>query len=371
VSGGPIWEEPAIGGYADRSVLGLSHLERNRAARQGLLPVSPMTYLTEMAFEDVSSGHASFSVPASRWLANSAGLIPGGALGPVADAALGASVGTELPAGILFTTAEISLSYVSPMRPHEGSRIVASGQAIHVGRSVGISEAFVLEEPAGRLLAHGTTRCAIFPPLDPIPEPPAELPPLDQAEPGSDPSHPLRRELRGESLGQDVFAARSGLEILRASIEGELPAPPLHHLTGMRPTFAAEGRVEWALPCSRWLSSPAGSVQGGFTAMLADTALTGAIFTTAPPGTAIASLDLKLNYLRPVLPDGGELLAQAKVTHRGRRLAVAGAELVKDGKRVGLASGSAMYLPGRPADLAGQEIPGGSDDQPLPSGATS
>jgi uncharacterized protein (TIGR00369 family) len=363
VAAGRIWEEPAPGGYADRSVLGLSHLERNRAARQGRLPISPMTYLTEMAFEEVSAGNAGFSVPASPWFANAAGLIPGGMLAPVADAALGASVGTELAPGILFTTAEISLSFVSPARPEHGTRIVASGQSIHVGRSVGISEAFLLAEPEGRLLAHGTTRCAIFPPLEPLPEPPAELPVLDQTIPGSDPEHPLRRPPAGDVLGQDVFASRSGLEVLRGWVDGELPPPPLHFLTGLRPIFAAEGRAEWSLPCSRWLASPAGSVQGGFTAMLADAALTGAIFTTAPPGTAIASLDLKVNYLRPVLPDDGELLASARVTHRGRRLAAAGSELAKDGRRVALASGSAMYLPGRPADLAGQEIPGGSEEE--------
>jgi uncharacterized protein (TIGR00369 family) len=363
MAAGGIWEEPAPGGYADRSVLGLSHLERSRAARQGRLPISPMTYLTEMAFEELSAGSAAFSVPASGWFANAAGLIPGGMLAPVADAALGASVGTELGPGVLFTTAEISLSFVSPARPEPETRIVASGQSIHVGRSVGISEAFVLAEPDGRLLAHGTTRCAIFPPLDPLPDPPAELPALDQPMPGSDPEHPLRRPPLGEVLDQEVFASRSGLEVVRGWVDGELPPPPLHYLTGMRPNFVTEGRAEWTLPCSRWLSSPAGGVQGGFTAMLADAALTGAIFTTAPPGTAIAMLDLKVNYLRPVLPDDGELMASARVTHRGRRLAVATAELVKDDKRVALASGSAMYLPGRPADLAGQEIPGGSDEE--------
>jgi len=322
-----------------------------------------MTYLTEMAFEEASAGHAAFSVPASPWFSNSAGLIPGGMLGPVADAGLGASVGTELGPGVLFTTAELSLSFVRPVRPQAGNRILASGQAIHVGRSIGLSEAFVLAEPEGRLLAHGTTRCAIFPPLDPIPEPPAELPALDYPEPGSDPAHPLRRPLQGEPLGQELFASCSGLEIVRGWIDGELPTPPLHHLTGLRPVEATEGRVEWALPCTAWLSSPAGSVQGGFTAMLADAALTGAVFTTAPPGTAIASLDLKVNYLRPVLPDGGELRAAAVATHRGRSLAVASAELTKDGDRVALATGSAMFLPGRPADLAGLEIPGGAEGE--------
>jgi len=362
VADSAIWQEPAPGGYADRSVLGLSHLERNTAARQGRLPISPMTYLTELAFGDVSAGHAAFSIPASGWFANGAGLIPGGMLGPVADAALGASVGTELPPGVMFTTAELSLSFVRPLRPEPAMRIVASGQSIHVGRSVGVSEAFVLAEPEGRLLAHGTTRCSIFPPLDPIPEPPSELPVLSQPLPGSDPRHPLRREVAGEVLRQEVFASRSGLEILRGWTCGELPSPPLHHLTGLRPVAVEEGRGEWALPCTPWLSSPAGTVQGGFTAMLADASLTGAVFSTAPPGTAIASLDLKINYLRPVRPGGGELRSTASVTHRGRSLAVASAELHKDGKRVALATGSAMYLPGRPADLAGVEMPGGAED---------
>ena len=359
----PLWLEEPPGGYADRSILGLPHLERNRLARQGRLPIAPMTYLTELAFEEVSRGHASFSVPASPWLANSAGLIPGGMLAPVADAALGASVGTNLGPGVLFTTAELSLSFVRPVRPDPATRIFAAGHSIHVGRSVGLSEAFLLAEPGGTLLAHGTTRCAIFPPLDPLPEPPADLPVLEQPLPGEDPSHPLRRELRGEVLPQDVFSSRSGAEIVRGWLRGELPTPPLHELTGLRPLAVEEGRVDWVLPCSRWLSSPAGSVQGGFTAMLAEVAISGAVFSTAPPGTAIAPLDLKVNYLRPVLPDGGDLEASASVIHQGRRLAVANVELTKGGERVALATGSAMYLADRPADLAGVEMPGGSEEE--------
>src|SRR3954447_18800333 len=359
----PLWLEEPPGGYADRSILGLPHLERNRLARQGRLPISPMTYLTEMAFEEVSRGHASFSVPASPWLANSAGLIPGGMLAPVADAALGASVGTNLAPGVLFTTAELSLSFVRAVRPEAGTRILAAGHSIHVGRSVGVSEAFLLGEPGGTLLPHGTPRCAISPPLDALPEPPGDLPVLDQPLPGEDPSHPLRRELRGDVLPQEVFSERSGADILQGWLRDELPTPPLHELTGLRPVAVEEGRVEWVLPCTRWLSSPAGSVQGGFTAMLAEVAITGAAFSTTPPGTAIASLDLKVNYLRPVLPDDADLEASASVVHQGRRLAVANAELTKNGERVALATGSAMYLPGRPADLAGVEMPGGSEEE--------
>jgi len=148
----PLWEETPPGGeWADRSVLGLSHLERAQLARQGRLPISPMTYLTELAYDEASSGHAEFSMPASPWFANGAGLIPGGMLAPVADAALGASVGSQLGPGILFTTAELSLTFIRPLRPQEGARMIASGQSIHVGRSIGVSEAFILAEPGSGL----------------------------------------------------------------------------------------------------------------------------------------------------------------------------------------------------------------------------
>jgi uncharacterized protein (TIGR00369 family) len=359
----PLWTEaPPGGSWADRSILGLSHLERASFARQGRLPISPMTYLTEMAYDEASDGHAAFSIPASPWFANAAGLIPGGMLAPVADAGLGASVGTRLGPGVLFTTAELSLTFISPLRPADGTRVTAAGQAIHVGRSMGISEAFLIAEPEDRLIAHGTTRCAIFPPLDPVPEPPEELPVLEQELPGGEPHHPLRRPLRGEPLQQETFERLSGLELLEGWIAGELPSPPLHHLTGLRPVSAAPGACEWALPCSRWLASPAGTVQGGFIAMLADAALAGAALSTAPAGTAVATLDLKVNYLRPVFPDGADLTARATVQHRGRNLAVIGAELVKEGKQAALATGSAMFLPGRPADLAGVELPAAAEE---------
>src|SRR5258708_13085101 len=71
--------------------------------------------------------------------------------------------------------------------------------------------------------------------------------------------------------------------------------------------------------------------------------------TINPAGSAFAPLDLKVNYLRPVLPDGGLMTATATLAHRGRSMAVATGELSnEDGKRIALASSSVMLLPGRP-----------------------
>jgi uncharacterized protein (TIGR00369 family) len=145
-----------------------------------------------------------------------------------------------------------------------------------------------------------------------------------------------------------------------------LPEPPLHHLTGLRLEQVEDGEVTMALPCSKWLSTSTGTVQGGFTAMLAEAALGAAVFSTAPAGTATATLDLKVNYVRPVFPDGEDLIARARLLHSGRTIAVSSADLLNaEGKTVALATGSTMHLPGRPANLAGVEL---STDEPEGAG---
>jgi uncharacterized protein (TIGR00369 family) len=361
-----IWEEPPIGGYPDPAMLGVPGLERLRASREGRVPIPPIAYLTEMPFLEISRGHASFEMPASPWFTNSAGVITGGMLAVLGDAALGAPIHSELPAGVGFTTAELSLTMLRPAHPDPDARISGSGQVIHRGRSIALSEAFLIHEGSDELVAHGTSRCTVFPPIDPIPEPPEELAVLVQPYPGDDPDHPLRRELQGASLPQETFERMRGLEILRAQISGELgPPPPIHFLTGIRPVEADEGRAKAILPCSPWLSTSMGTVQGGFTAMLADFALTCAAFTTAPAGTAIAPLDLKVNFLRPVAPDMRELTAESRVEHRGRTLSIASCRITNaDDKPVALATGSSMYLPGRPASLVGVEQLGSTSGDP-------
>ena len=358
-----IWQEPAKGGYPDRSFLGLPGIERMGAGRRGLIPYSPMSYLTELELTEASRGHSSFSMPASPWFANPSGLISPGVLALIGDAALGSVVHSDVEAGQAMTTAELSMSFLRPVVPKEGAAVSGSGQLIHRGRSIGISEAFLFDDD-DQLISHGTTRCSVFPPLDPIPDPPdPNTPPLDDPRPGSEPDDPLRRALDGEVLPQEEFKRRSGLEVLRAVIAGDLPRPPIHHLTGLRMAKANEGEVVAVLPCSKWLSTSAGTIQGGFTAMLAESAMTSAAFSTAPPDTAVAALDFKVNYLRPVFPDDNDLKARARILHQGRTLAIAAAEITNaEGKQVALATGSSMYLPGRPANLIGVELGSGSSD---------
>jgi uncharacterized protein (TIGR00369 family) len=106
------------------------------------------------------------------------------------------------------------------------------------------------------------------------------------------------------------------------------------------------------MPLTGWLNTPWGWPQGGFIAALADSALSMAVQTTVPAGTAFATIDLKVNFLRPPAAEGSPLHAHASVLHRGRSLAVATASITNaSGRLVALATGSAQLLPGRAAAL--------------------
>ena len=83
--------------------------------------------------------------------------------------------------------------------------------------------------------------------------------------------------------------------------------------------------------------------------MLGHAAFATAVTSTLEAGSAYRPVDVKVNFLRPVFADGGELTAHGTVTHRGRTLAVATADVFgTDGKKVATATGSTMILPERP-----------------------
>lgn len=359
-SEGRIWEEEPRGGYPDPRLLSLPGRERLEAWGLSRAPAPPLSRLTGAVIGEIGGGTASARMPVTGWLLNSAGALGGGTLAIVADIAFGCSIQTQLPPATPYTTAELSMSFLRPAQL--GSSLSAGGQAIQVGRSVALSEAFVIEDGSERLIAHGTSRCAVLPPIEPVPEPPDDLP-LEEPD-GDEDSDPYRRQWPTDSIiPQQTWDELGGREILARQLTGELPPPPIHDLTGMRPIEFGDGSAVLQLPATEWLTSPARTVQGGVVAMLADTAMLIAVQTVAPPRTAFAGLDLKVNYLRPVLPDGRELTARGYVIHAGRTLVVARAEVTNaDGKPVALATGSSMYLPGRPVALGEVELAAEADE---------
>ena len=152
-------------------------------------------------------------------------------------------------------------------------------------------------------------------------------------------------------IPQEVWSELSGAEILRRQLAGELPPPPLHHLTGLRLTEVGEG-LGRPSPCPRteWLASPSRRLQGGVIAMQADFAMLGCgRDEAAPAGLAFAGLDLKTNFLRPVEPDDGDLVARGEVSTPGGRSRSPGRPVTNAGGQDRDAGDGLVHVPARPA----------------------
>jgi uncharacterized protein (TIGR00369 family) len=245
---------------------------------------------------------------------------------------------------MVLLSSDLSMNFLEPASP-SSERLIARGTAIHVGRRQGLSEARV-EDARGRLLAHATSRCVLQAlPFEP-PEPPDGLPPVEV--PAFEEPDPHLRPVEGEIVPQADWDETSGLDLVQLWKKGERTASPSCSLLGLRFVEVAEGGVTLAMPASLWFCTGFGTFYGGVLTALADAAITTAVTTTLPAATSFGTLDLKLNFLRPVTPDGRELVATATVEQRGRTIAVSTARIDDaDGKRVAMATGSAMISPGR------------------------
>jgi uncharacterized protein (TIGR00369 family) len=268
-------DEPARGGYLTADLLGVSGLEQLRAQLDGYGALPPIHHLTGMRPTSAEPGASTFVMPATGWLASHTGIVSGGILAALADGPLGCAIQSTLPPATPYTTSELSMSYLRPAFP-DGRDLTARGRVIHAGRSLALSDC-VITDADGREVAHATSRCFVFPTLDP---PPARPESLAHREPVAyDTPDPYLREPEGAVLGT-ATDDRPGLDVWRAFVDGELPPPPLHHLTGARPVAVEEGRITWTMPSSAWLCSPLGLVEGGMLVYLADCAVAGACATS-------------------------------------------------------------------------------------------
>jgi uncharacterized protein (TIGR00369 family) len=368
----PIWAEPVRGFYTDPGqFVTLSGLDLLRSVRGGGLG-PPIRYLFGLELTSVEPGGVTFTMPVTDWMLFPQGVVSGATLGILVDAPLGCAVQTALPPATPFTTAEISFKFLRTVVPQSGT-LTAKGRLIHAGKTIGVSLAEVTDE-TGRLLAVTSTRCAILPRLQvpwEVVEQALKNPP-HLLEPDWPSPHPYERPVAGEVLSQEIWDSAGGLGVLQSLITGDLPAPPLAHFCGIVPVDADAGKTTWKMPASEWLCSPVqGRLYGGAIAMLAGTAIDGTVQTTLPAGTAFAPVDLKVYFLRPVPPDGRDLLARGTVIHRGRTIAIGTSDVFDaDGKKVAVATGSAVILPGRPAtvtrELTLPDLGASEDDRERP-----
>lgn len=125
--------------------------------------------------------------------------------------------------------------------------------------------------------------------------------------------------LAGAALALDM----SGLEYLREVAAGSIPPPPIAALLGMGILSVEPGRALFQLEIGEHLYNPIGSVHGGVFCTLLDSAMGCAVHSTLPMGRAYATLELKVNLIKPLKLDTPTVTAEGEVLSAGGRIATA------------------------------------------------
>jgi uncharacterized protein (TIGR00369 family) len=144
--------------------------------------------------------------------------------------------------------------------------------------------------------------------------------------------------LKGATERADL-ASRS-----RAYLDGRAPSPPIAHLIGFRPVSAEPGRAVFELDTDlQRHANPMGTVHGGVLCDLADIAMGFAYASTLDENETFTTLELKINFLRPVWQT--RLSATASVVQRGRTIGLVECDVSDAGGRlVARASSTCMTL---------------------------
>ena len=122
--------------------------------------------------------------------------------------------------------------------------------------------------------------------------------------------------------------AMSGFDFLKSIADGTLPPPPISVLMNMEIAEVEEGRVVFRVEPAEYHYNPLGAVHGGLAATLVDSAMTCAITSAAPAGMTYTTIELHVNYIRPITTETGRIRCIGEVIHVGRRVATAEAKIL-------------------------------------------
>ena len=143
-------------------------------------------------------------------------------------------------------------------------------------------------------------------------------------------SHTVTWDIENNLAG---YIGLSGLEAMRRNIEEGSRRTPIGALMNFRLVSADHGVAVLEGTPGVEHTNPLGIVHGGFAATLLDAALWSAVQSTLEAGFINTTLELKVNYTRPMNAMTGTVTCEGRVVHRGSKVATAEATLKgPDGK---------------------------------------
>jgi uncharacterized protein (TIGR00369 family) len=134
------------------------------------------------------------------------------------------------------------------------------------------------------------------------------------------------------------------VDAMASMVRGDTPPPPAATLIGMRLESFAEGEALVGLDATAAHANPMGTVQGGVLAAVADAAMGWALMTILGENESYTTLEVKVNFLRPVW--AGRLEARGRVKSAGRTVTLVECDVLSGGKLVAHGVSTCMTLRG-------------------------
>jgi uncharacterized protein (TIGR00369 family) len=145
------------------------------------------------------------------------------------------------------------------------------------------------------------------------------------------------------TITAEQLQSMSGLEALRAMVAGEVPVPPIGGTMGFRLVEIEKGRAVFEGIPGPGLLNPLGAVHGGYALTLIDSACGCAVHSELGAGIGYTTVETKVNFTRPIDPNGGAIRCEGRVLSRGRSIATAEAYL-RSGEGKLLAHGTSTLI---------------------------
>lgn len=124
-----------------------------------------------------------------------------------------------------------------------------------------------------------------------------------------------------ETNKRDAAASISGLDYLKAIKDEKISPPPVANLVGYKIFEVDDGYAAFELTPAEYHYNPFATVHGGVLSTLLDTTMTAAVLSTLPKGFSCTTIEIKVNFVKPVSVATGILRCEARPIHIGKKLA--------------------------------------------------
>ena len=139
----------------------------------------------------------------------------------------------------------------------------------------------------------------------------------------------------------------TGLEYMQQVMTGEVPPSGMGQLMNFNLVEVSEGHAVFTIQPDERHYNGLGIAHGGLAATLLDSATGCAINTMMPAGKVFTTLEMKVNYVRPMTRETGVVRCEANVIHAGGRTATAEGRIVdRDGKLYAHGTATCMLFRG-------------------------